>query len=134
MYTPDERTKNLRSQCLLAKYNCTGCHVVELPQMTFMAKLDEVAATEMTPSDHPAALDMLLKVRPPMQALTGEQKDGGHRRREDGLPPRQVYGFVVSKPILKKKTPNCGNMGLQSGQLLTLELVMTRSDCCLAAA
>ena len=42
--------------------------------MTFAAKLDDITATEMTPADHENGLAMLLKLRPPHQALTGEAR------------------------------------------------------------
>jgi len=75
LYTPDERQKTrLEGEALLAKYNCTGCHMVELPKITFGAHLEDIAATEMAPADHPAALDLLFKIRPPRQVLTGEKK------------------------------------------------------------
>ena len=65
IYTPDERAKNrLEGEFLLAKYNCTGCHVVGLPQITYATKLDDITATEMTPADHENGLAMLLKLRP----------------------------------------------------------------------
>jgi hypothetical protein len=33
VYTPDERSKNrIEGEFLLAKYNCTGCHMLDLPR------------------------------------------------------------------------------------------------------
>ncbi|MFM8723806.1 MAG: hypothetical protein ACKON9_01635, partial [Planctomycetaceae bacterium] len=63
VYSPPEREKTrIEGEFLLAKYNCTGCHVVELPKVTFAADLAGLESTPLDVADHPAALDMLLKV------------------------------------------------------------------------
>lgn len=112
VYTPDERAKNrLEGEFLLAKYNCTGCHVVDLPQMTFRANLEEVAATEMTPSDHPAALDILLKVRPPVQALTGEKNTVDVDGEKTVFHTAKVHGFIASKPDPEEEDPELREYG-----------------------
>ncbi len=106
VYTPDERAKNrLEGEFLLAKYNCTGCHVVELPQVTYAANLDDVTATEMTPGDHEKGLQMLLKLRPPGQALTGETKSFTIDEENVRLPLLKLHGFIASKPDPEEEDP-----------------------------
>jgi cytochrome c2 len=76
VYTPDEPTRNrIEGEFLLAKYNCTGCHMLDLPKVTYGVDLESLASTELKPSDYEVALEMLLKNRPVTKALTGEMKD-----------------------------------------------------------
>ena len=76
VYTPDERGKNrIEGEFLLAKYNCTGCHMLDLPKVTYATDLEALTSSEMKPTDHEAALELLLKSRPVTKALTGEVRD-----------------------------------------------------------
>ena len=112
VYTPDERAKNrLEGEFLLAKYNCTGCHVVGLPQVTFATKLDDITATEMTPADHENGLAMLLKLRPPHQALTGEERSYVVDEAKVNLPIARLHGFVASKPDPDEEDPDLREYG-----------------------
>lgn len=99
VYRPDERAKNrVQGEFLLAKYNCTGCHMVDLPRVTFAANLNDILPTEIGPADHPAALEMLLRVRPPEQALTGETKEVVVEEEKVRLPVAAFHGLIASKP------------------------------------
>ncbi len=112
VYTPDERAKNrLEGEFLLAKYNCTGCHVVGLPQVTFATKLDDITATEMTPADHENGLAMLLKLRPPHQALTGEDRSYVVDEEKVTLQIARLHGFIASKPDLEEEDPELREYG-----------------------
>lgn len=99
IYTPDERDQTrLDGEALLTKYNCTGCHVVGLPTITFGAFADDLTATEVTAADHPVALEMLLKMRPPRQALTGEKRKFKVDDEEVELPIATIHGFRALYP------------------------------------
>ncbi len=112
IYTPDERAKNrLEGEFLLAKYNCTGCHVVDLPQVTFATKLDDITATEMTPADHENGLAMLLKLRPPHQALTGEVRPYVVDDEKVSLSIAKLHGFIASKPDPEEEDPELREYG-----------------------
>ncbi|MBC7968058.1 MAG: c-type cytochrome, partial [Fuerstia sp.] len=112
VYTPDESAKNrLEGEFLLAKYNCTGCHVVGLPQVTFATKLDDITATEMTPADHENGLAMLLKLRPPHQALTGEERTYVLDEAKVSLPIAKLHGFIASKPDPEEEDPEFREYG-----------------------
>lgn len=102
IYTPDERERTrLDGEALLTKYNCTGCHVVGLPKITFGVLPDDLSATTLTPADHPVALDMLLKMRPPRQALTG-RKQKFHVDDEDvELDIASIHGFRALYPDME---------------------------------
>lgn len=99
VYTPDEREKNrIEGEFLLAKYNCTGCHMLDLPRVTFAADLEQILATEMTPADHENGLEMLLKIRPPRQALTGGFHEMIVEDEKITLPLATIRGLIASRP------------------------------------
>ncbi len=103
VYTPDERAKNrIEGEFLLAKYNCTGCHMVELPKITFAADMDQITATEMAPADHEKGLEMLLKVRPPKQAFTGEVREYTIEEAKKKFPVATFHGLISSRPDMEE--------------------------------
>jgi len=115
VYAPDEREKTrIEGEFLLAKYNCTGCHVVELPKVTFA--IDDLAGLESTAldaSDHEVARDLLLKVRPPRKGLTGAEKEfvaDGEKRK---LPVGSFHGFLSSKPDPEETDPELREYGFE---------------------
>jgi cytochrome c2/cbb3-type cytochrome oxidase cytochrome c subunit len=99
VYAPDEAAKNrIEGEFLMAKYNCTSCHLVDMPTITFAADLDEITPTEITPADHEKGLELLLKMRPPRQALTGETKKVVIDDEKKILHLATVHGLVASRP------------------------------------
>lgn len=99
VYTPDERERTrIEGEFLLAKYNCTGCHMVELPQVTFAADLEEIYPTQLTAADHEAAVEMLLKFRPPKQGFTGEMQTVEVDGESLELPLASFHGLPYSYP------------------------------------
>lgn len=50
---------------LLQKFNCTGCHIIDLPEISYATKLEEVAASELGVEDHPEGFELLMKLKPP---------------------------------------------------------------------
>ena len=100
IYQPNEREHTrIQGEFLLAKYNCTGCHMVELPEVTFGVNVEEhILATQLTQGDHPAALDLLLKLRSPVQALTGESGTFTVDGDEVVLPLARMRGLRMVLP------------------------------------
>ncbi len=99
IYSPDERDKTrIQGEALLTKYNCTGCHMVELPKITFGANLDEILPTELSPADHEKALEMLLHFRPPRQVLTGETRKFKVGEETVEYPVATIHGLRYSSP------------------------------------
>ncbi|MBL8815736.1 MAG: c-type cytochrome [Planctomyces sp.] len=99
VYTPNERDQTrLAGEALLAKYNCTGCHMVDLPEVTFGVNLEELSATELTEQDHENARDLLLQFRKPVQALTGEKRKFKVGEEEVELPVAKFKGLRYSFP------------------------------------
>ena len=59
---------------VLDKYNCTGCHMIDLPVVQFAQEdLTKLNLSELKESDHPEALDLMLRMRPPRNAHTGKK-------------------------------------------------------------
>lgn len=83
---------------LLQKYNCTGCHIIDLPEIAYGVKLEEFDASELGPTDHQQAVEWLLKLKPARNGLT---KRTHTIKREDGeetLPVVTFKGLINAKP------------------------------------
>jgi len=118
VYTPDERAKNrIEGEFLLAKYNCTGCHMVELPKITFGADLEQISPTEMGAADHELAVELLLKLRTPQQALTGEVREFTIDDEKRKLPLASFHGLVASRPD-PEEDPEFREYGFDSWETL----------------
>ena len=103
IYTPDERAKNrIEGEFLLAKYNCTGCHMVELPKITFASDPESITATEMEAGDHERGLEMLLAVRPPRQAYTGAEREFVIDEEKKKFPVASFHGLVFARPDMEE--------------------------------
>ncbi|MEX0718245.1 MAG: PDZ domain-containing protein [Planctomycetaceae bacterium] len=76
---------------LLRKYNCTACHMVELPFVKYVADPAMLPEGRMTDADHPEALDLLLRLKPPRDGRTGETLDSGEA-------VIGFHGLLVSEP------------------------------------
>lgn len=99
VYTPDERGKNrIEGEFLLAKYNCTGCHMLDLPKVTYATDLESLTSSEMKPTDHEAALELLLKTRPVTKALTGEVRDFVIDDEKKSLHLATIKAMVAVRP------------------------------------
>jgi hypothetical protein len=103
VYRPDERERmRIDGEFLIAKYNCTGCHMLELPKVTFGVDSDTVQATEFGDADFQAGLDLLLRFRPPVQALTGETREFRVGDEAKSLPVASFHGLVFSRPDMEE--------------------------------
>ena len=112
VYTPSERDKTrIEGEFLLAKYNCTGCHVVELPKVTFAADLAGIESSALDAGDHPAALELLMKMRPPRQGLTGETRTIKVDDEKLKLHVASFHGFVGQKPDPEETDPELREYG-----------------------
>ncbi|MEX0704170.1 MAG: c-type cytochrome [Planctomycetales bacterium] len=76
---------------LLRQYNCTGCHMVELPLVKYGVDPATLPAGELSAADHPHGLDLLLQLKPPREARTGETSASGE-------PVIGFHGLQVSSP------------------------------------
>ncbi len=90
VYRPQGPAKaRIEGEKLLAKYNCTGCHMVELPEITGVP--EDLTPYELGPSDFQEAVDLLLKVRPPRDART-------NRKLPTGEPAIRFHAMLVQPP------------------------------------
>ncbi len=71
VYSPGPEVEaRLEGERLLAKYNCTSCHMVDMPEITYA--LDRRITGTNLSSEHPDSIDLLMKIKPPRQAETGK--------------------------------------------------------------
>lgn len=84
LYRPQGAAKSrIEGEKLLNKYNCVGCHMVELPEIRYGIKPGDLTATELQPAEYDEGRKLLLKLKPPRDARTQQKlKDG-----------EQVIGF-----------------------------------------
>lgn len=76
VYRPQGPAKaRIEGEKLLAKYNCTGCHMVELPEITGLP--EDLTPYELGPSDFQQAFDLLVKLRKPRDARTNLKLPNG---------------------------------------------------------
>lgn len=69
VYRPTGAAKSrIEGEKLLAKYNCTGCHSVELPEVVGLP--EDLTPSELTSADYDDILALLLKLKPPRAART----------------------------------------------------------------
>ena len=87
----------IRGEYLLDQYNCAGCHMMDLPEFRYGADLDELAASDLS-GEFPGAVDLLLRLKPPRDGLTGEThvvKRGNETRT---LPVVAFRGITTAAP------------------------------------
>ncbi len=120
IYQPDARDKaRIDGEFLLAKYNCTGCHMVELPAVTYGVDVDEdVFATELTAQDHADAVDLLLEFRKPKQALTGESQTFTIDGEQVELPLASFHGLMMVPADPDEEDPEFRESGFDTWETL----------------
>lgn len=120
VYTPDVQEQNrIEGEFLLAKYNCTGCHIVELPKVTFGVDLDEdILPSQLGPADHEDALELLLNIRKPKMALTGESGKFKIDGEEVELPLASFHGIRMVEPDPEEEDPEFRESGFDSWETL----------------
>lgn len=80
---------------LLEKFNCTGCHMVDMPEFQYRIKPEEFQGSELTPDKYHSAYDLLLKLIPPVNGDTG-------KRSPTGEATVKVHGLVLAEPDLEE--------------------------------
>jgi len=74
----------IKGEQLLQKYNCIGCHMVELPKVTYAPDADALPYfSQLGADDYPEGFELLMELKPPRDAETGEtlefEEDGKQR-------------------------------------------------------
>lgn len=67
----------IEGEKLLKSFNCTACHIIDLPEIFYEAKPEELAATELAPADHPQGEELLKRLKPPRDLTKLHQKMNG---------------------------------------------------------
>ncbi|MEX2288042.1 MAG: c-type cytochrome [Planctomycetaceae bacterium] len=88
----------LEGERLIDYFNCVGCHIVELPEIRGGVDMAKFAATPVTAADHPEALELLLRFKPPHNGQTGEKITAEIDGTKKTLDVVSFYGLVNSKP------------------------------------
>jgi mono/diheme cytochrome c family protein len=83
---------------LLQKFNCTGCHMIDLPEISYATDPASVLASEMGVEDHQEGFDLLMKLKPPRNALTGKMHTVKTPDGEQKLPVVMFRGLPSSRP------------------------------------
>ncbi|MDB5385507.1 MAG: cbb3-type cytochrome c oxidase subunit, partial [Planctomycetaceae bacterium] len=96
IYTPTGPAKaRIDGEKLITKYNCTGCHVLELPEVKYGVDPETITGYTLTEGDYQPAVDLLLKLKPLKSALTGQSITTADKKT---LPVIKFHGTLVSEP------------------------------------
>lgn len=101
VYTPDQRTQDRnQGEILLKKYNCTGCHVIDMPEIEYAPDMESpLAASEIPAADHKSAVSNLLKWRPPVDSHFGNFHTVSREDEEpNNLPTVRIKGLPFALP------------------------------------
>lgn len=78
LYRPTGAAKSrIEGEKLLTKYNCVGCHMVELPEVRYSGKPEDVTATPLSPADYEEGHQLLLRLKAPHDGLSKEKTKTG---------------------------------------------------------
>ncbi len=113
VYQPDRRVADrIEGERLLQKFNCVGCHMVDLPEIQVQATLDSLPDGSLAASDYPEARELLLKIRPPRTIQLNPDKNGNVGYSFHGLavarpgpddydldPDEREYSYNLWEPI-----------------------------------
>lgn len=98
LYNPGgAKGAQIKGNRLLEQYNCTGCHMLDLPKIRYGADVDSLTATDQS-TDYPEAIALLKKLRPIKNGLTGEKKKVKTAEGVKELPIVEFHGMVAGYP------------------------------------
>jgi len=99
IFSPSTQEKaRIEGERLLDRYNCVGCHMVEMPEIHYGIEPSEITASALQASDYPVARDLLLKLKPPSKAITGEKMKITLQGAEKSLPVMRFHGLIMNRP------------------------------------
>ena len=65
----------VQGEQLIQKYNCTGCHMLQMPEITYRTALDDVSESRLTPDDYPEAVQYLNQLKPARDGLVSHNEE-----------------------------------------------------------
>jgi cytochrome c551/c552 len=102
VFQPDRRKADIiEGERLLDKYNCGGCHMLDLPEIAFATNVDELMGSELGPADYEQALDLLLALKPPRDGLR-RTPTGEPVTTNEGENIVEFKGLVFAEPDLEE--------------------------------
>jgi len=91
-YHPTGRPADrIEGERLLEKYNCGGCHIIDLPEIQYRANLDDIFASDLSADEYEAGKKLLFKLNPVANGLAGKDS-------ETGEPIVRFHGLASSLP------------------------------------
>lgn len=87
----------IKGDQLIQKFNCTGCHQLELPKINYGAKVDDLLASDPA-AEFPDAVRLLHQLKSPRNGLTGKTMAVKLEDETETLPVLSFRGMVVSTP------------------------------------
>ena len=87
----------IRGEQLIEQYNCSGCHVLQLPKIRYGADVEALTGSD-TSSEYPEALKLLLQSRPPRDGDTKRKKEITIDGEKKMLSILEMHGLVTSEP------------------------------------
>lgn len=88
----------IEGERLLEKYNCAGCHMLEMPEIRFAADPGELPSSSLKEDEHAAGLELLLKLKPPREAFTGQSQTVTVDGQSRSLPVVSFRGLIYRRP------------------------------------
>ncbi len=99
LYRPEGAAKaRIEGERMIDRFNCGGCHVLDLPEIRYAIDPKEITATPVAPGDHQAGIDLLLKLKPPEKGLTDRKMRVKTDRGMQDLPVVRFHGLINSRP------------------------------------
>lgn len=99
IFTPQgAEAARIDGERLIEKYNCTGCHMLELPKPKYAVDPELVQATELSSDEFERGAELLLKLKPPRNVLTGESLTIDADGTKMTLPVVQMQAMPLTKP------------------------------------
>ena len=85
-------------ELLLDKYNCTGCHMIDLPEIRYGVDPESLMASKLAAGDFPEGLELLHQLKPQQSADTGETMEVSVDGEASTLPVIRFRGLIASRP------------------------------------
>ncbi len=87
----------IKGEGLLQQFNCTGCHMLELPEIRYGADVEGLQASDAS-AEFPMAVELLNRLKPPRNGLTGETMAVKSGDETKSLPVLSFHGMMAAYP------------------------------------
>jgi cytochrome c2 len=78
---------------LITKFNCTGCHLLEFPEIKYGVDLASLTGHKLADAEHQPALDLMMKLKPLQNGLTNQTMTTAEKKT---LPVIKFHGSLVA--------------------------------------